>query len=509
MKTAEIYKSLFENAAIGVAVASLNREFLNVNPFFCNMFGYSKEELLTKNVADITHPDDQHLVTELNKKVLDSSSKSFILEKRYVRKDQSIFWGRLTINSLKVDGSDVFIAQVQDISAQTELKKLNQNLEDRVAERTKDLYYTNKMLSEKNAELEGIFKAFPDLFFRMEGDGTIYGFEAGNKELLYLDPSAFIGKRMQEILPPEVGQKFSTALDLARDKTQTSTITYSLNLSGETVYFESRIQPFLDGKVLSIVRDITDRIHAETELENSRAKAQFQSRMASLGVMAGGVAHEINNPLSIISGFANKLRIMAEKNELSPTEVTNILEKISRTVDRIANIISGLRRISMDESNHNFSSQNVQMILDETLSLCRERFKIQGIELIVKTPEKELYVDCRPTEISQILLNLLNNAFDAVEESNKKQVTIEVKENTDSMVEFSVADSGPGVSPEIKENIFDPFFTTKEVGKGTGLGLSISRGIIEEHGGYILVDNQEVNRFYFGLKQSNSKSQKS
>jgi len=224
--------------------------------------------------------------------------------------------------------------------------------------------------------------------------------------------------------------------------------------------------------------------------------------MASLGEMAGGVAHEINNPLAIINGYAYRLSLMAEKNALAPEEVLMLTERMARTVGRISGIVKGLRAFCRDGSQDPFDRVGVHGIIAQTLDLVKARLAEGGIDVTVEPIPQGLAAQCREVEISQVLLNLLQNAFDAVTELSDKWIRIETHD-LGYHVRISVIDSGSGVPPHVREKMMHPFFTTKEVGKGTGLGLSISRGIIDRHGGELGLDTASPNtRFFFTLPKA-------
>jgi len=224
--------------------------------------------------------------------------------------------------------------------------------------------------------------------------------------------------------------------------------------------------------------------------------------MSWLGGMAGGVAHEINTPLGIIAMLASKLRNEMSIENFDKNRAIQSLDKVEKTVFRIAGIIKGLRHFSRDGSKDPFKSISVNNLIEDTLSLCRERFKNHDIDL--KTPDglDDLKLECRPIEISQVLLNLLNNAYDAVYGVQKKWIAVEVKDTGDA-IKLSISDSGIGIKPQIRDKIMQPFFTTKEVGKGTGLGLSISNGIVESHKGTLVLDlTTDHTRFVVRLPKS-------
>jgi C4-dicarboxylate-specific signal transduction histidine kinase len=223
--------------------------------------------------------------------------------------------------------------------------------------------------------------------------------------------------------------------------------------------------------------------------------------------MAGGLAHEINNPLAIISGYASRVRDLVgslptanlDEQELKAhTRAIEIANRIEATTLRIATIVKGLRAISRDGSQDEKELVNAKDIIDETLGLCVEHFRNEGISLEFEVYE-DLWVQCRRVQISQVVLNLLSNSFFAVSNQEKKLIRIMAK-RTEDMFELAIEDSGPGVPLEVREKIFQPFFTTKPVGKGTGLGLSIAASLVRDHGGDILLDESApVTRFVMRL----------
>jgi PAS domain S-box-containing protein len=235
--------------------------------------------------------------------------------------------------------------------------------------------------------------------------------------------------------------------------------------------------------------DITEKVIAHKKLEQERAKTIANSKMASLGEMASGIAHEINNPLTIILNRANQLKTRIQETDLNKEWAVGELVKIEGTVERIAKIIRGLRAFSRNADNDPMISCEFNSILDETLELCREKFKRFGITFSIRGFQNTLILRCRPSQISQVLLNLFNNSFDSIVNSQNPWVELEVTVEKSS-VKLRVTDSGHGIPVHIADRMMDPFFSTKEVGRGTGLGLSISKGIIEEHCGRLWYDRE-------------------
>jgi signal transduction histidine kinase len=217
------------------------------------------------------------------------------------------------------------------------------------------------------------------------------------------------------------------------------------------------------------------------------------SKMSALGEMASGIAHEINNPLAVIAMFSDQITNVMEQEIVDKVEIAQIVMNIESTVERIAKIISSLRSFARDGSKNVKSQVNIKKMIDDTLVFCNEKIKTTGTKLMIDSFNSNLSFLGRDTEISQVLLNLLNNANDAISTSTEeKWIKISVVE-MEAKIKLSVTDSGHGIPVDIESKIFDPFFTTKDVGKGTGMGLSISAGIIKANDGIIFVDKQNQN----------------
>jgi signal transduction histidine kinase len=235
-------------------------------------------------------------------------------------------------------------------------------------------------------------------------------------------------------------------------------------------------------------RDIAERLRAESELERTRQSSIYSAKMAALGEMSGNIGHEVNNPLAAILLRAQRLNRLAERGELSPDGIRKTASEIERTVHRIKKIVDSLRSFARDGEADPMRPESVLQIVNDTVDLCAQRFQQHAIALEVGPIAPDLAVSCRSVQISQILLNLLSNAYDAVETQSwrRVQITVDAGEREVLMV---VTDTGPGIPEELQRRIMEPFFTTKGIGKGTGLGLSVSKGIAEAHGGSLVYDS--------------------
>jgi len=242
--------------------------------------------------------------------------------------------------------------------------------------------------------------------------------------------------------------------------------------------------------LVGVIRDITDLRQAERRNLEMSQRLATSAKFAALGEMAAGIAHEINTPLAIIQGLADELVDLAETGELDLPAVARANERIGGTVARVSRIISGLRAFARDGEREAPSVVTLRALVTETLGLCGENLRMRRIELRVEGDAAEITVSCRSTQIVQILLNLLNNARDAV--AGTPSPTIELRMSADEeSAELRVLDSGPGIPPGLRERIMEPFFTTKPVGRGTGIGLSIARSLAEDNGGALVLDEQQ------------------
>ena len=223
-------------------------------------------------------------------------------------------------------------------------------------------------------------------------------------------------------------------------------------------------------------------------LEEQRARSMFASKMAILGEMAGSIAHEINTPLAIINSTIGYYKQISKKGPVAAEVTQEVFSEIEQTSKRIASIVKGLRFFARDSSLDQFTDASVSQIVDDTLALCREKFKAAGCDISAVVPD-DLKLKCQAVSISQALLNLISNAFDAIAEREERWIKIEVTDKEKNIL-IKVIDSGHGIDPEIREKIMIPFFTSKPIGKGTGLGLPIVKGIIEHHHGELMIDGE-------------------
>ena len=232
---------------------------------------------------------------------------------------------------------------------------------------------------------------------------------------------------------------------------------------------------------MGIGKDISEELANRATIERQSLELVRASKLASLGELSAGVAHEINNPLAIIAastGLLSKFRADPEKHDSK-------VQAIQKSVERISKIVMGLRKFARTGPKTKHATHLLSDILNEIIVLVDAKAKRHNTPVIVECQTNAL-INCDEVEIEQVLINLVSNAIDAVKTAPDKWVKIFLQEEQETVI-LRIMDSGPGIAESVKSKMFEPFFTTKEVGKGTGLGLSITKGILDEHQATITV----------------------
>lgn len=246
--------------------------------------------------------------------------------------------------------------------------------------------------------------------------------------------------------------------------------------------------------------DQTSLVEKQQELDALKTATISASRMAILGEMTSGIAHEINNPLTVISGLADQIVRSISEEALEPRDVNTKISKIKQMTERVQKIVKGIKSHARDGGADPFHSNLVRDLINESLSLCVDNLKAHDIKIILDDVDPGIVLDCRGTQISQVILNLISNAKDAIKNQAEDRWIKVSARDTGNFIEFSLTDSGNGISPEIREKILQPFFTTKAVGEGTGLGLTITKNIIESHCGiFQIAEGTQNTTFVFSI----------
>jgi PAS domain S-box-containing protein len=233
-----------------------------------------------------------------------------------------------------------------------------------------------------------------------------------------------------------------------------------------------------------IMMDITREKELEINLTHQRKIAEHSARLASIGELAAGVGHEINNPLAIVMGNNEKIRRHLEVTQGADSVMLDTIRKQKDAADRIRKIVHGLRSLARAGRNDDEQTSDPSDAFITTIDLVAEIYAKEGVSIRVQRTETPTLVKCSTTQLQQILMNLVSNAKDAAK-ANPNPTIIASLSDAKDFVKISVKDNGTGISKENEPKIFSAFFTTKEVGQGTGLGLAISKSIVDLIGGHI------------------------
>jgi len=231
------------------------------------------------------------------------------------------------------------------------------------------------------------------------------------------------------------------------------------------------------------VRDLTERQQTEARLQELQAELVHVSRLTAMGEMASALAHELNQPLSAIANYLKGLqRLLGTSPDEHPTILRDAMDKAAEQALRAGQIIRRLRDfVARGESERRV--EDVKKLVEEASALALVGAKDRGVRVTFKFDPAVGYVLADKVQIQQVLLNLMRNAIEAMEETDRRELVISVAGLPDNLVEIAVSDTGAGIAPEINAQLFQPFVTTKS--QGMGVGLSISRTIVEAHGGSI------------------------
>jgi C4-dicarboxylate-specific signal transduction histidine kinase len=250
--------------------------------------------------------------------------------------------------------------------------------------------------------------------------------------------------------------------------------------------------PLDDGGITIYFTDISEQRRLERSLDKERAMGAQRNEV--LARLSSGLAHEIKNPLAIIHARASDLKEMAEEGAVASAEIEKTCTSIVQTSDRALRILRGVAAMARVGTHDPMEDADVAAMVRQTVELVEGRYKVSGIRLETVIPPGLPPLECREVQISQVLLNLLNNAFDAVDGDLRSQRWVRVvvsaqpgaqHEDDIERLQIDVVDGGPGVAPEHRERLMQTFFTTKAMGAGIGIGLSVSRTIAEDHGGQL------------------------
>ena len=355
---------------------------------------------------------------------------------------------------------------------------------------------------ENNYKFRMIFEQSNDGFILVNEEGFITDCNQSTLALFEVsDKNDLILKKLTELSPinQENDQPSALLYNHYIEKAHTENginLNWTIKTTADQIRFTKlSINPIDMGSqtmMLFVMSDLTHQRQAEEEIKSANIRAQFSARMASLGEMASGIAHEINNPLAIIRASADMLAKKIRKNLYNQDYALTQLDRVVSTSDRIAKIIKGLRSLSEEGTDGVFTFTNTEMLFNNTFEFCKQRIEHYNIEFLVENFIPDLNFEAKAVQLSQALLILINNSVDAVSEQSNAWIKVKAQLIGERIM-ISVTDSGNGIAPEFANKIMTPFYTTKDPDKGTGLGLSIAHNILTEHHGEVYLERTSKN----------------
>jgi PAS domain S-box-containing protein len=457
------YRTLFETAADAIFVSDMeSRYFLDVNNVACESLGYSKKELLQMTPEDIVHPD---YVSPIPGQIEDIRKRGpATFEAAQVRRDGRTISTEVRQQIIEYGERPAVLSIVRDI---TERKQAEVSLRESEERYRIAIEHSNDGVS------------------ILKGDQRIYVNQRYLDMFGYEDPNEVLGKPLSLTVHPDDLKKLT---DLTLRVQTGESVPSSLEIKSirkDGTFFDieatmARTTYRGEAVTLAYLRDITERKQAEQE------KIQLE-KLGALGRLVGGIAHELNNPMTGMLNFTD----YCLKNTSKDNKIYPILEDTKRETERCCKIVGNLLTFSRmeKEDEEKYEKVSVSTVFDRVFSLLSFRIEKENILLTQEYDKETPEIWIKASNMQQVFLNLVANALDAVKESKKKELRVEIFPNG-KFVHVIITDSGCGISSENLQNIFDPFFTTKPPGQGTGLGLSVCNNLVRTHGGKITCESE-------------------
>jgi two-component system sensor kinase FixL len=459
----EHFRTLLESAADLIVLLDAGGRVRSVSPAIRSLLGYAAKQWIGASLFELVHPDD---VATLREAVAASRSSSAPLTAEIRIRDAGSTWRVFLVTIADLLGHaavEGIVLHARDISArkamEVELRRSEAAL-SALIESTSDSVWSvdrERRLTAMNAAVRG---AFADQF----------GIDVR------------IGQTFEDRVPPEIAARWRELYDRALAGERV-TSEQSFARDGEMRHYLISMNPTRDhGEITGAVvfsREITELRRAAELARRNQAELTHVLRLGTIGEMASGLAHEINQPLGAIANYAAACKLRLDTGALSRSDLRRGLELISCEALRAGEIIRRLRDLAR-KGEVSMEMADPAAVVHSAVALVEPEARLQGISVRVETARDlpRLYVD--PIQVEQVILNLLLNAIEAVQGSAIKRMVIESR-RVNGYVEISVRDTGIGLPEEISAHLFEPFYTTKP--QGLGMGLAISRRIVEAHGG--------------------------
>lgn len=456
----EGFSNVFDHSAIGMALVEPDGKIIRVNNVHGEILGYTENEILGKNIGEITHPDDMIKDWQNAAELLSETLKYYHLEKRMIHKDGHIVNILISVSLLRDSAGNplYFIGQLQDITK-------NKIIEEHINRATEEL----KTLFENVADAITVFDINGHIIKTNKGFETVFGWK-GNE---------ILGRRMPETIPQALDDTEYLMNTVVSGGIIKDFETIKARKDGKLIDVSISMSPIRDSKnniiaLAAITRDIT---HAK----KMRELVHRAEKLSLVGQMAASITHEIRNPMAVIRGF---MQLMKEQDLDKVTETeyyTLIMEELDRANDMISDFLSLSQTRIVKKEFHQLNDiiHTLHPLIQSDANLYDH-----SIKLDLESSLKPILLNDK--EIKQLILNVVRNGIEAMDPGGT--MYIKTKE-VDGKVVLIIKDNGSGIPQDKMELLFDPFFTLKE--RGTGLGLSVCKSICEEHGAKIRVDSIE------------------
>ena len=372
----------------------------------------------------------------------------------------------------------------QQQQLQAIFSEMNENCRDFATERSQYL--------EDLTKLKAVIDTTPSTISWINNRLEYLGVNKAMEKMLNLPEYAYLGKKLGFNSTNDYFIRFAQELFASKEAILYRELTSSTKDGQEKFFWIVGSRYNFDQEAVIIGLDIT-------EFKNLQEQLKYKEKLAVLGMLAAGMAHEIKNPLNVIKNTAYLLKIRSRNNKLTTADIIEHMKSLEKNVDMINVIVKGLQNFSRQSENDPFVKVNLLPIVNESLALCQDKLRRLDISVNFSNINPQLEVFCRPGEIIQVFVNLVNNSCDAIEQLEDRWIKIISTPGKES-VKITVIDSGKGISSDIQDKLFDAFYTSKPLGKGTGLGLSICKGLVANHQGELGIDKTLPNTaFYFSL----------
>ena len=456
------YRELFDSIQEGLFFATPDGRFLDVNDAMVRMLGYgSREELLRAEVGSHLYP-----APAAREKFLAKLAEQGVLrnyEETLRRKDGTL------------------LHTLQNITAVRDARGRIAQIRGLMLDVTEQRTFQSQLQRERDFN-QKILNTTQSMILVLDTAGLISYANRRCYEMGYQE-SDLIGHRLVDWIEASHQQDFEAALETTAHGQQVENIELRVRRSDSSMgHFSISLSPMRDelntvNNVVVVMTDITDATLLQAKLAHSE-------KMATIGRLVSGVAHEVNNPLAAILGFTDLLLENPDVPTSAREDLQIILQETQRTKDIVQDLLSFARQRPVQRE-----LVNVNTVLRQTIKLRSYDFASHGVEVREEFDEALASALGDAQQLQQVFLNILNNAYDAVQESGQRGRIIIRTSHGKQAIEVAITDNGTGINDP--ERIFDPFYTTKHAGKGTGLGLSICYGIVRAHGGEIQCSNND------------------